>query len=73
MLIRHIGFRVRGFYTAASLSIKEERMSHSARQKHEALIFREKHGLNATLDYAGVSHSILYAWRARAARRRRTA
>ncbi len=46
MLIRHIGFRVRGFYTAASLSVKEERMGHSARQKHEALIVREKHGLN---------------------------
>ncbi len=62
MLIRHIGFRVRGFYTAASLSIKDERMSHSAREKHDTLIFREKHGLNATLDYAGVS---------RPARRRR--
>ena len=40
MLIRHIGFGVRGFYTPASFDIKE-----ASQQKCEALIFWEKHGL----------------------------
>lgn len=64
MQIKHIGFRVRGFYNVASFALKEHHMSHTAREKRDALIFWEKHGLNATRDYTGVSRSTLYAWRA---------
>ncbi len=63
MQIKHIGFRVRGFYTVASFATKEHHMSVAAQQKRHALIFWENHGLKATMDHANVSRSTLYAWR----------
>ncbi len=63
MQIKHIGFRVRGLYTVASFALKEHHMSTSAQQKRHALVFWENHGLKATMDYANVSRSTLYAWR----------
>ena len=63
MQIKHIGFRVRGFYTVASFALKEHHMSTSAQQKRHALVFWENHGLKATIDHANVSRSTLYAWR----------
>ena len=45
MLIQHIRFSVRGFYTLASFGIKEASVSCSTQQKREALICWEKHGL----------------------------
>ncbi len=37
-------------------------MSLAAKQKRDALVFREKHGLAATMDHTGHSRSSRYAW-----------
>jgi len=63
MLTQHIDYRVRGLYNLASSTLKEAGMSAAARPKREALIFREKSGLEATLEHAGISRSGRYAGR----------
>ncbi len=40
-------------------------MNTTAQQKHDALLFWEKHGLDATLDAFKVGRSTLYRWRRR--------
>ena len=37
--------------------------STTTKQKLDALLFRDKHGLTATIDYASVSRATLQAWR----------
>ena len=57
MRMKHIGFRVRGFYRIASLSDRwEASMGTNAQQKLDALTFWDNHGLNATRDAVKVSH-----------------
>lgn len=66
MQLRHVGFRLGGLYTLASLGRTwEATMGTTAEKKHEALEFWNKYGLDATRDAFGVSRSTLYAWRAK--------
>ena len=66
MQFRHIGHRIRGFYNIASYSLKMEAiMSTTAQQKLDALVFWDKHGLEATQDAFRVSRSALFGWRKR--------
>ena len=62
MRVKHIGFRVRGFYHLASLGLIYDRMSTTTKQKLDVLLFGDKHGLTATIDHASVSRATLYAW-----------
>ena len=60
MRMKHIGFRVRGYYRIASLSDRwEASMGTNAQQKLDALTFGNNHGLNATRDAVKVSRSTL--------------
>ena len=64
MQYQHIGHRIKGFYKIANLANKMEAiMSTTAQQKYDALLFWEKHGLDATLDAFKVSRRTLYRWR----------
>ena len=63
---QHIGYRIKGFYKIAFFSNKmEAMMATDAKQKLNALEFWNKHGLNATQDFVGVSRSTLYRWKKR--------
>ena len=60
---QHIGYHIKGFYKIASFSNKTEAMmATDAKQKLNALDMN-KHGLNATQDFVGVSRSTLYRWK----------
>ena len=64
MQYQHIGHRIKGFYKIANLANKMEAHEHSKiQQKYDALLFWEKHGLDATLDAFKVSRRTLYRWR----------
>ena len=66
MQIRHVGFRLGGLYTLASLGqTGEAAMGTTVEKKLEALEFWNKYGLNATREVFAVSRSTLYAWRAK--------
>ena len=66
MRIKHVGFRLGGLYTPASLGQTWDAiMGTTAEKKLEALEFWNKYGLNATRDAFAVSRSTLYAWRAK--------
>lgn len=66
MQIKHVGFRLGGLYTPASLGQTWDAiMGTTAEKKLEALEFWNKYGLNATRDAFAVSRSTLYAWRAK--------
>src|ERR1700722_8180244 len=63
MQIQHIGYRVKGFYKIADLSLKVSQMSEIAQKRYEILLFWEKHGLEVTLEVFKISRRTLYGWK----------
>ncbi len=57
MQIKHIGFRVCGFYTVASFATKEQHMNVAIQQQRHALVFWKNHGLKVAMDHANASRS----------------
>lgn len=62
MLNKYIGSGIKGFYIMAS-KIREKPMSHTTKQKLDALELWKKHSLQAACDAYNISRSSLYAWR----------
>jgi len=63
MKVKHIGYRVRGFYQLAALGQLWESIPEAAQRRLRILKFWEKHGLEATRDAFGVSRRTLFRWK----------
>ena len=50
MQYQHIGYRIKGFYRLYDYAIKYGMDNEIAKHRHKALIFWERHGIDATMD-----------------------
>ena len=64
MRVRHIGYRIQGFYRVAALGHLWAMTPKDAQRRLEILRFFDMHGLAATCDAFGVSRRTLYRWQA---------
>ena len=63
MQYQHIGYRIKGFYRLYDYAIKYGMDNEIAKHRHKALIFWERHGIEATMDAFDVGRRTLYNWK----------
>ncbi len=62
MRIKHIGYRLPGFYKVAAYAYKFENMSNTATFKFNTILFADDHGIAAAAAHAQVSKRTVYRW-----------
>ena len=65
MQIQWVGYRVKGFLSAADRGLYWDMICTNAAERLKVLRFWERHGLLATQEAFGVSRRTLFAWRAK--------